>query len=83
MPCLIRQGMRYLHSSNSKREKVECAKSKKNEKLWEVFDKEYSRVSSLCPNITWKHVKGHQNDSSEFTRCNNYVDKLAVRASRV
>lgn len=58
-------------------------KRKKNQKLWEAFDKEYSRVSSLCPNITWKHVKGHQNDSSEFTRWNNYVDKLAVRASCV
>ena len=58
-------------------------KRKKNQKLWEAFDKEYSRVSSLCPNITWKHVKGHQNDSSEFTKWNNYVDKLAVRASRI
>ena len=58
-------------------------KRKKNQKLWEAFDKEYSRVSSLCPNITWKHVKGHKDDSSEFTRWNNYVDKLAVRASRV
>ena len=66
---------------------VGCAtkgwKRKKNQKLWEAFDKEYSRVSSLCSNITWKHVKGHQNDSSEFTKWNNYVDKLAVRASRV
>ena len=66
---------------------VGCAtkgwKRKKNQKLWEAFDKEYSRVSSLCPNITWKHVKGHQNDSSEFTKWNNYVDKLAVRASRI
>ena len=56
-------------------------KRKKNQKLWEAFDKEYSRVSSLCSNITWKHVKGHQNDNSEFTKWNNYVDKLAVRAS--
>ena len=66
---------------------VGCAtkgwKRKKNQKLWEAFDKEYSRVSSLCSNITWKHVKGHQNDNSEFTKWNNYVDKLAVRASRV
>ena len=66
---------------------VGCAtkgwKRKKNQKLWEAFDKEYSRVSSLCSNITWKHVKGHQNDSSEFTKWNNYVDKLAVRASRI
>ena len=58
-------------------------KRKKNQKLWEAFDKEYSRVSSLCSNITWKHVKGHQNDNSEFTKWNNYVDKLAVRASRI
>ena len=66
---------------------VGCAtkgwKRKKNQKLWEAFDKEYSRVSSLCSNITWKHVKGHQNDSSEFTKWNNYVDKLAVRASHI
>ena len=66
---------------------VGCAtkgwKRKKNQKLWEAFDKEYSRVSSLCSHITWKHVKGHQNDNSEFTKWNNYVDKLAVRASRV
>ena len=66
---------------------VGCAtkgwKRKNNQKLWEAFDKEYSRVSSLCSNITWKHVKGHQNDSSEFTKWNNYVDKLAVRASRI
>lgn len=58
-------------------------KRKKNQKLWKAFDKEYSRVSSLCSNITWKHVKGHQNDNSEFTKWNNYVDKLAVRASRI
>lgn len=56
-------------------------KRKKNQKLWEAFDKEYSRVSSLCSNITWKHVKGHQDDDSELTKWNNYVDKLAVRAS--
>ena len=66
---------------------INCAtkgwKRKKNQKLWEAFDKEYSRVSSLCSNITWKHVKGHQNDNSEFTKWNNYVDKLAVRASRI
>ena len=64
---------------------VGCAtkgwKRKKNQKLWEAFDKEYSRVSSLCSNITWKHVKGHQDDDSELTKWNNYVDKLAVRAS--
>ena len=56
-------------------------KRKKNQELWKAFDKEYARVSTLCPNITWKHVKGHQDDDSELTKWNNYVDKLAVRAS--
>ena len=56
-------------------------KRKKNQELWKAFDKEYARVSALCPNITWKHIKGHQDDDSELTKWNNYVDKLAVRAS--
>ena len=52
-------------------------KRKKNVALWEEFDKEYSRVSKLCPNIKFQHVKGHADD-----KWNNYVDKLAVRASQ-
>ena len=45
--------------------------------LDEEFDKEYSRVSKLSPNIKFQHVKGHADD-----KWNNYVDKLAVRASQ-
>lgn len=57
-------------------------KRKKNVKLWELFDKEYQRVSELCPNITFKHVKGHQKDNSEDTKWNNKCDELAVKASK-
>ena len=52
-------------------------KRKKNINLWNEFDKEFERVSKLCSNITFKYVKGH-NDNY----WNNYVDKLAVEASQ-
>lgn len=52
-------------------------KRKKNIKLWEEFDKQYLRVKELCPNIEFKHVKGHNGD-----RWNEYCDKLAVNASK-
>lgn len=51
-------------------------KRKKNKALWDQFDKEYQRVSKLCSNITFQHVKGHAEN-----KWNNYVDKLAVSAS--
>lgn len=54
----------------------------KNKKLWEIFEEEFNRVLSLCSDITWKHVKGHQKDDGEFTKWNNYVDKLAVLKTR-
>lgn len=57
-------------------------KRKKNQDLWNSFDREYSRVVTLCSNIEFKHIKGHQKDNSEFTKWNNYVDKLAVQASQ-
>lgn len=50
---------------------------KKNIFLWKLFDEEFKRVSKLCPNITFQHVKGHASD-----KWNNYVDKLAVNASQ-
>lgn len=50
---------------------------KKNITLWDKFDKEYKRVSNLCSTIEFKHVKGHSNN-----QWNNYVDKLAVEASK-
>lgn len=53
-------------------------KRKKNIKLWQEFDSEYERVKSLCPNISFEHVKGH--DGNEW---NEYCDKLAVKASQL
>lgn len=50
---------------------------KKNIFLWKLFDEEYARVSALCPNIEFQHVKGHAHN-----KWNNYVDKLAVNASQ-
>lgn len=50
---------------------------KKNITLWNQFDKEFKRVSNLCSTIEFKHVKGHSNN-----QWNNYVDKLAVEASK-
>ena len=55
---------------------------KKNQDLWGLFDLMYSRVEKLCSNIQFVHTKGHQKDDSEFTKWNNYVDKLAVAASQ-
>lgn len=52
-------------------------KRKKNVELWQIFDKEFNRISKLCPNIQFKHVKGHAENY-----WNNYVDKLAVNASQ-
>lgn len=50
---------------------------KKNIFLWKLFDEELDRVSKLCSNITFQHVKGHAD-----SKWNNYVDKLAVEASQ-
>lgn len=58
-------------------------KRKKNLKLWNLFDQEFQRVSELCSNIQFKHVKGHQNDNSEETKWNNRCDELAVQASQI
>ena len=58
-------------------------KRSKNVKLWEEFDKQYSRVSELCPNITFVNVKGHQSGTNltQEAYWNKYVDRLAVSAS--
>lgn len=56
-------------------------KRKKNQDLWGLFDLIYSRVEKLCSNIQFVHTKGHQKDDSEFTKWNNYTDKLARSAS--
>ena len=52
-------------------------KRSKNVRLWEEFDRQYTRVSELCPNIVFEHVKGHNGD-----KWNEYCDKLATTASR-
>lgn len=57
-------------------------KRKKNIKLWEIFDIELDRVSKLCSNIEFKHVKGHQKNNSEEAIWNNRCDELAVHASQ-
>lgn len=58
-------------------------KRKKNIKLWQLYDKEFKRVSALCSKITFIHIKGHQSgpNLSEIAKWNNYVDKLAVSAT--
>lgn len=53
-------------------------KRKKNKKLWEEFDKQYQRVSELCLNIKFIHVKGHNGDMY-----NEICDALAVNASKM
>ena len=57
-------------------------KRNKNIKLWEEFDKQYERVKSICPEIIFKHVKGHYPDGSTEAKWNNYVDNLAYNSSR-
>ncbi len=57
-------------------------KRKKNIKLWNLFDKEFQRVSELCPDINFKHIKGHQKDETKEIKWNNKCDKLAVKASQ-
>lgn len=52
-------------------------KRKKNTELWNKFDKEYNRVREMCPNIMFKHIKGHTGD-----KWNTYCDNLAVNASK-
>ena len=53
-------------------------KRKKNVKLWEEFDRQFSRVKQLCPDIKFKHVKGHTGD-----KWNEYCDKLASNATQL
>lgn len=52
-------------------------KRKKNQIMWEEFDKQYERVKALCPDIKFEHIKGHNGD-----KYNELCDKLAVKASQ-
>ncbi len=58
--------------------KIKC-----NLKLWQKFYVEYDRVSKLCNNINFIHIKGHQKGSDRNVVLHNHVDKLAFNASRV
>lgn len=51
---------------------------RKNKRLWQEFDTQMKRVSELCSNIVFSHVKGHNGDT-----WNEYCDKLAVKASQL
>lgn len=53
-------------------------KIKSNQKFWNLFAREYDRVKSLCSNIKFEHIKGHNNNY-----WNDYVDKLAVQSSQL
>lgn len=57
-------------------------KRNKNQKLWKIFDSEKKRISLLCKDLTFKHIKGHDN-SSEYSKWNNLADKYAVFASQL
>jgi ribonuclease HI len=56
---------------------------KKNVKLWKEYEKQFDRVSTLCKDIKFIHVRGHQTDNSFETKWNNYVDNLAQKASEL
>lgn len=59
-------------------------KRNKNLDLWEIFDKLLAITKSRKYNISFRHVKGHQSGSNLTQNAvwNNYVDKLAVKASQ-
>ncbi len=53
-------------------------KRKKNVKLWQEYDSQFARVSELCSDIKFCHVKGHNGDT-----WNEFCDKIAVKASQL
>ena len=57
---------------------------KKNVKLISKIKEEVKRVEKLIgKEINVEHTFGHQNDDSEYTKWNNYVDKLAQKESEM
>ena len=50
----------------------------KNQDLWDKFDKISNKALTLCNEIDYKWVHGHESD--EF---NNLADELAVKASKL
>lgn len=53
-------------------------KRKKNVKLWQEYDLQFGRVSKLCSDMKFCHVKGHNGDA-----WNEHCDKIAVKASQL
>jgi len=57
---------------------------KKNIELISKIKKEVERVEKLIGSkINIEHTFGHQKDDSEYTKWNNYVDKLAQKESQM
>jgi ribonuclease HI len=57
---------------------------KKNVKLITKIKAEVKRVEELIGSkINIEHTYGHQKDDSEYTKWNNYVDKLAQNESKM
>lgn len=55
---------------------------KKNINLINKIKNQINETQKLVQNpIKWIHVRGHQNDDSEFTKYNNLCDNLAQNAS--
>lgn len=53
-------------------------KRKKNQDLWESFDRMLKRAKKYCTNIKFKWVKGHSDN-----KFNNICDRIAVEASQM
>ena len=57
---------------------------KKNVELIAKIKQEVKRVEKLIgSSINIEHTYGHQKDDSEYTKWNNYVDKLAQKESQM
>ena len=53
---------------------------KKNQDLWELFDKYLIQCKQYCNNIEFIWIKGHQKGDSDFEKYNRLADALAVES---
>ena len=56
-------------------------KRKKNVEYWALYDKVLKKAKTLCPDIQFIWVKGHEKSSDFNSQMNNLADRLAVEAS--
>ena len=56
-------------------------KRKKNVEYWALYDKVLKKAKTLCPDIQFIWVKGHEESSDFNSQMNNLADRLAVEAS--